>query len=570
MTTAPGTLAAALGNVERDPVAAYTALAALWQATLDAEVSLAAARVAERIDRSGCAGPRSAAEGRRGDDIDRSGCAGPRSAAEGRRGDDIDRSGWDGKPDARQAKWLALAPRASELVVRLELIRHLDFEKDRAKDLVPRLEAMADWPADPVVTRWLVDVFARQTRAPFLEGQKCFRRVFALLDRVIDRDGAARFIGWIGSNERRLGASSAGGEFFDRGMRRVLDRAAPRLAAAQPVTDADRAALAASTLTAERAATAVPEDEAALVAAVYADPRDDAPRLVLADALSQRGDPRGEFLALDMMPTRTTADDRRRGALLKAHGKSWISGELRRAINTSTLRWQRGFPAAAALKTHRASCRDLATLRELDLASLYELPLFEPENHGGLESVVCVPAHLAGGLRERAIWPVISRVGLTASSRSIDEMPRLLAPIVHDGVRGIAVSFADSSITRVLYATDGLFDAMLAIVRWVDRERPHVDRLEVGGIARYERAAGGQLALARVGIPWTLRRTVYPTVPNSLADALAARWHAWIASCTGDILLEGTADDVVRAARLPFEARVREVRRIAPFEPLVP
>ena len=46
-----------------------------------------------RIDRSGSAGPRSGAEGRRGELIDRSGSAGPRSGAEGRRGELIDRSG---------------------------------------------------------------------------------------------------------------------------------------------------------------------------------------------------------------------------------------------------------------------------------------------------------------------------------------------------------------------------------------------------------------------------------------------------------------------------------------------
>jgi hypothetical protein len=44
----------------------------------------------ESVDRSGFAGPRSAAEGRRGESVDRSGFAGPRSAAEGRRGESVD------------------------------------------------------------------------------------------------------------------------------------------------------------------------------------------------------------------------------------------------------------------------------------------------------------------------------------------------------------------------------------------------------------------------------------------------------------------------------------------------
>ena len=36
----------------------------------------------------------------------------------------------------------------------------------------------------------------------------------------------------------------------------------------------------------------------ALYAAVFAAPADDGPRLVLADALQEAGDPRGEFLSL--------------------------------------------------------------------------------------------------------------------------------------------------------------------------------------------------------------------------------------------------------------------------------
>ena len=38
----------------------------------------------------------------------------------------------------------------------------------------------------------------------------------------------------------------------------------------------------------------------ALLAAIYADPDDDAPRHVLADALIDRGDPRGEFISMQL------------------------------------------------------------------------------------------------------------------------------------------------------------------------------------------------------------------------------------------------------------------------------
>src|SRR5688572_27811799 len=45
---------------------------------------------------------------------------------------------------------------------------------------------------------------------------------------------------------------------------------------------------------------AMTEDEAALYEAVLANPADDAPRLVYADWLDERGDRRGEYLRVDL------------------------------------------------------------------------------------------------------------------------------------------------------------------------------------------------------------------------------------------------------------------------------
>ena len=45
---------------------------------------------------------------------------------------------------------------------------------------------------------------------------------------------------------------------------------------------------------------AAKRDDDALLAAIYAAPDDDTPRLVFADALTERGDPRGEFIALQL------------------------------------------------------------------------------------------------------------------------------------------------------------------------------------------------------------------------------------------------------------------------------
>ena len=66
--------------------------------------------------------------------------------------------------------------------------------------------------------------------------------------------------------------------------------------------------------------------EAALLAAVLASPDDDAPRLVYADALQQRGDARGEFIALQCELARKSdpALKARADALLERHRAEWV------------------------------------------------------------------------------------------------------------------------------------------------------------------------------------------------------------------------------------------------------
>jgi uncharacterized protein (TIGR02996 family) len=65
--------------------------------------------------------------------------------------------------------------------------------------------------------------------------------------------------------------------------------------------------------------------------AILADPEDDAPRLVYADWLEERGDPRGEFIRLQCRLAALPEDDahwpelkQREGELLEAHGKAWL------------------------------------------------------------------------------------------------------------------------------------------------------------------------------------------------------------------------------------------------------
>jgi uncharacterized protein (TIGR02996 family) len=85
-----------------------------------------------------------------------------------------------------------------------------------------------------------------------------------------------------------------------------------------------------------------------LFAAIYANPDDDAPRHVLADHLSDRGDPRGEFISLQLARGRKRIGLARELELLQAHAAEWL-GPLAPVIDVPHSRFERGFLAQAAI-----------------------------------------------------------------------------------------------------------------------------------------------------------------------------------------------------------------------------
>lgn len=90
-----------------------------------------------------------------------------------------------------------------------------------------------------------------------------------------------------------------------------------------------------------------------LLQAVYADPTRDAPRDVLADALLEAGDPRGEFLALQLAEARGRAlsrdEKRREKQLLAAHAEDWL-GPLSGWTPKGERVFLRGFLAACRVE----------------------------------------------------------------------------------------------------------------------------------------------------------------------------------------------------------------------------
>lgn len=101
------------------------------------------------------------------------------------------------------------------------------------------------------------------------------------------------------------------------------------------------------------AAMTVEGDE--LLAQVYAAPDDDTPRLIYADWLQQRGDPRGELIALQIERARSKArrgGRQREDELVAEHGAAWAAPLAPRMVRGAdgnpdrpVVEFRRGFPA---------------------------------------------------------------------------------------------------------------------------------------------------------------------------------------------------------------------------------
>ncbi len=95
----------------------------------------------------------------------------------------------------------------------------------------------------------------------------------------------------------------------------------------------------------------------ALLAAIYANPADDAPRLVYADWLGERGDPRGELIALQLTADPTPAMRRRAAALVDEHATRWL-GAIAPQLRKAGMRFERGFLAACKVGIRRDAAPD--------------------------------------------------------------------------------------------------------------------------------------------------------------------------------------------------------------------
>jgi uncharacterized protein (TIGR02996 family) len=173
-------------------------------------------------------------------------------------------------------------------------------------------------------------------------------------------------------------------------------------------------------------------DEEGFLRTIIDNPDDDAPRLIFADWLEERGDLRGEFIRIQCALTRLAIGDERRPDLIRReqalqveHGETWL-GPLKLLVKG----WQfrRGFVESATLPGRQFLIRateifNLAPIRELRLTNL-GMGNFPADDLAAIEQLTRVDAlELAGAAGDERISAILRSKRLKQITRlQLDEV----------------------------------------------------------------------------------------------------------------------------------------------------
>lgn len=262
----------------------------------------------------------------------------------------------DLKPIGSKKEWESVAQSARPAAFG-RLLEALPSGLDRAA----RLERLRTWPADPRVATaargWLDDPPVKGTgRAPF----------FIPLAALLEHTGDVRIADVLGAmttkEQRSPTIAKVGNTAF-----KPLVALASALAAA-PVKAADDALVTEIAELLGPAAASSAVDPSALFAAVYARADDDEPRMVLGDLLQQRGDPRGDLIALQLArrgkEAPVSAAERK---LVKAWGRTWL-GAIEPSFLKDGVVFERGFVERGRYSGVFVDGPEWATVTHLDLS----------------------------------------------------------------------------------------------------------------------------------------------------------------------------------------------------------
>lgn len=194
----------------------------------------------------------------------------------------------------------------------------------------------------------------------------------------------------------------------------------------------------------------------ALLAAIRASPDDDAPRSVFADLLLSAGDPRGDFIALQLGPA-SEASARRATTLLRKHLDAWL-GELVPFVVKASVTFTRGFPDTARVSIRRDE--DLPSARSLDAWFSFTALEFKERSFftDAMRSLKKVSGVDARGLADlHATPPPLRRLSATVDRHALDGvLPRALERLPHlEALRLSTGRIDDASIGALLRRLPG-------------------------------------------------------------------------------------------------------------------
>jgi uncharacterized protein (TIGR02996 family) len=305
-----------------------------------------------------------------------------------------------------------------------------------------RLQALAAAPADPRIARRLATLIA-ELEIDHLFSHDAYRIAFRALAQIAD----TRVI-------TKLQEAIAGQGITREHFRNLFSSELP--GCVEAIEQRARASEPLDAPTRERIAALCPKPKASpesLLAQVLAEPKRIDLRHVWADALLERGDPRGEFIALQLKADQLTeAESKRLTSLQRKHQREWL-GSLANILKPSTVRFEAGclveaefaeLSAASPEEWRRLSeDRALATVKRLrrnSNADVYVMFLCSPSMES-LEAVEVSNNPLLARLADSKAATRIRRLTIekTLNSETFDlleRLPQLEAIHLARGVKG--------------------------------------------------------------------------------------------------------------------------------------
>lgn len=262
-----------------------------------------------------------------------------------------DRKSPTGKtPKERNAAW-DVAAKAGDATMRGVLLASLMETKGSAETLA-RLELLLAGPSDPRVAAKIGDMIEIPPYNASVSRTNAFwKRLFGLVPELGDPRLLVRARTW----ERVWKINTELNEPEREALTKRLAKAMPLLEKAyrddRRLDAADEALVAAlvPSKATTRRATETAKTEADFLAAILADPSDDALRLVYADFLTERSDPRGEFINLQITRGEGKRPSAREKELLAEFQTRWL-GSLATKVVKKGARFERGFLVACTLR----------------------------------------------------------------------------------------------------------------------------------------------------------------------------------------------------------------------------